>query len=381
MTAPDIDRTRNFCDRCLGRIFSGVSTGLTNEQRGIIVRSTLETFNKTKHDFTGNCEICGNIFTDLEKYLEMCKAKIDGYVFHTFRIGSVFDDTIIKKEKAIHEELGAESETIKKEFNRELGKLFSESTGTEYEMNNPEIELTVDTRYDSVAIRSESLFLYGTYKKLVRGMPQTRWIHGSGDTVESIIGTELCRLLKGENYFLHGAGREDVDVRMLGNGRQFVVEISNPRTRTFSISQYRKSVNSGKKISIHNLSITDKKKVVELKASRNSKSYVARIESSGQIDPERLEKTLESLNGKIIYQRTPLRVSRRRADLIRERRLLETELISTRGKKARIRIRAEAGTYVKELVSGDGGRTNPSLASEYGENLTVTELDVTRIHR
>jgi tRNA pseudouridine synthase 10 len=43
---------------------------------------------------------------------------------------------------------------------------------------------------------------------------------------------------------------------------------------------------------------------------------------------------------------------------------------------ATIEIHGEGGLYVKELVSGDEGRTEPSLAGELGVDATVTALDV-----
>ena len=85
--------------------------------------------------------------------------------------------------------------------------------------------------------------------------------------------------------------------------------------------------------------------------------------------------------GKVIYQRTPLRVAGRRSDLVRERKVLETSLEDINANQARILVTAEAGTYIKELVHGDGGRTIPSISGEYGEPLRVAELDVIKIHR
>ncbi len=371
----------NYCDRCLGRFFSSISTGLTNEQRGMIARASLALFSGDENSFSGTCTICKNTFGELEKYARICMAKVDTFSFDTFRLGSIFPEAAIEGEKELHEVLGVSGETIKKEFNRELGKIFSSKTGKEYEMNTPDMEITVDTRYDTVKIRSESIYVYGTYRKLVRGIPQTRWIHGSGDTVESLIGEALKDMLEGENYFLHGAGREDVDVRMLGNGREFVIEVSQPRLRKVSLRGLRNRVNESGKVSIHNLSVTTKSRIRDLKLSRNDKTYRMKVESGEKIDAEKLRNCIQSMNGKVIYQRTPLRVSRRRADMVRERRLIESGVISTRGKTATLLMKAEAGTYIKELVSGDNGRTTPSVSSEYGESLRVIELDVTRIHR
>jgi tRNA pseudouridine synthase 10 len=42
-------------------------------------------------------------------------------------------------------------------------------------------------------------------------------------------------------------------------------------------------------------------------------------------------------------------------------------------------VRTESGTYVKEFVHGDSGRTVPSLAGKLGIACTVEWLDVIRI--
>lgn len=45
-----------------------------------------------------------------------------------------------------------------------------------------------------------------------------------------------------------------------------------------------------------------------------------------------------------------------------------------------LEVRTEAGLYVKELVSGDGGRTCPSVAEVLGTAAECAELDVLAIH-
>jgi len=44
-----------------------------------------------------------------------------------------------------------------------------------------------------------------------------------------------------------------------------------------------------------------------------------------------------------------------------------------------LRLLTESGTYVKEFISGDNGRTSPSLAAELGVACVVTALDVVRV--
>ena len=75
-------------------------------------------------------------------------------------------------------------------------------------------------------------------------------------------------------------------------------------------------------------------------------------------------------------ERTRQRVVHRRADVERERRveLVETELVGPR--LLRIQVRCAHGTYVKEWISGDGGRTVPSLADAIGVGCHCASLDV-----
>jgi len=81
-----------------------------------------------------------------------------------------------------------------------------------------------------------------------------------------------------------------------------------------------------------------------------------------------------------IAQRTPERVVHRRADTIRHRRLLAAEVVGVDGNRAELRVTAEAGTYVKEWVHGDRGRTRPSLAERLDAACEVLELDVLDVH-
>jgi tRNA pseudouridine synthase 10 len=47
---------------------------------------------------------------------------------------------------------------------------------------------------------------------------------------------------------------------------------------------------------------------------------------------------------------------------------------------AELEIRAQHGTYIRELVSGDGGRTDPSLSSLVDSPCKVEVLDVLSLH-
>ena len=68
------------------------------------------------------------------------------------------------------------------------------------------------------------------------------------------------------------------------------------------------------------------------------------------------------LKGAWIDQRTPERVSHRRADLVRKRQVIDIGVLGEENGLYRLEVVGEGGLYIKELVSGDGGRTTPSLA-------------------
>ncbi len=373
------------CRRCAGRVYGKVGTGIDNAMRGSIIQFIFSLLWKEDLKFQDedSCAICHGIFGRLDIYREMIMDASREYEFRTFLIGSRFDADIIQNEERFHSE--TYSESIKKEFNRELGKRLQSFSDREFDKDDPDIAFQLDTRYDSLKLQVKSLFIYGTYRKFRRDIPQTRWIYGGpekSDSLEEIIGKKLSGLTGCSNYFLHGAGREDVDVRMLGNGREFIIEAWEPKKRSIDLGELKTMVNSsGSGIEISNLKFTSKRHVQELKASDYYKTYEALVQSPDAIDGHKLTGAAQKLTGKVIYQRTPLRVSGRRSDLTRHREVRETSVLGVDGFTARIQITAQAGTYIKELVSGDHGRTEPNLAHLYGSELTVRELDVIRIHR
>ena len=45
-----------------------------------------------------------------------------------------------------------------------------------------------------------------------------------------------------------------------------------------------------------------------------------------------------------------------------------------------LRVLASAGTYIKELVHGDLGRTNPSIGGILNKKVDIMQLDVTGVY-
>lgn len=76
-----------------------------------------------------------------------------------------------------------------------------------------------------------------------------------------------------------------------------------------------------------------------------------------------------------IHQSTPLRVLHRRSSDVRVRHVLSLSACRIDDHWFRLRLSTSAGTYVKEFVHGDCGRSYPSVASMIGGRVDITELD------
>ncbi len=133
-------------------------------------------------------------------------------------------------------------EPIKKEINRIIGREIENTLEKEVEFEKQDIVINVDLRKEpKVRIQINPLFIEGKYNKLVRGIPQTKWpcgkCNGKGceecnftgkqyaESVEELLSEHILEATNGWQAKFHGAGREDIDVLMLGSGRPFVLEI------------------------------------------------------------------------------------------------------------------------------------------------------------
>ena len=118
----------------------------------------------------------------------------------------------------------------------------------------------------------------------------------------------------------------------------------------------------------------EKSRVAYWKEAQLDKCYRAWIEAAQPVDPSLLQGLVgASLD---ILQRTPQRVAYRRADLERERRVEILAVGEVAESSFTVDIRCMHGTYVKEWVSSDGGRTQSSLTELLGSSCECVGLDV-----
>uniref|UniRef100_A0A0D9W586 tRNA pseudouridine(55) synthase n=3 Tax=Leersia perrieri TaxID=77586 RepID=A0A0D9W586_9ORYZ len=169
------------------------------------------------------------------------------------------------------------------------------------------------------------IYIGGRYLKLSRNVSQSCWIiddERMGEaSVEEIIGENVRAICKGDGYKFHAAGREDIDVRMLGSGRPFLIEVLNVRSipSANEVQQIADKINHSEKkhVRVRNLKLVGSEIWTMMREgeAEKQKQYAALIWTSRPLTNDDL----------------------RNISLIKDM----------------------AGTYIKEFVHGDLGRTHP----------------------
>lgn len=385
---------KGLCPECFGRLFGRLGHGLSNPERAARLWESLGSAPPPR---SGACSLCGDQFDRWETWIGRCRKAAEGFEWHRFTCGSRWEPEILAREESIWHEVGtAWGESARGAFNRELGKRLEGATGASGGTQRAEVVFLADLAVGRIEVTVLSLYMKGRYRKFDRTLPQTKWpcrhCDGRGcdrcgmtgkaypTSVEELIAGPALEVSHAEGSRFHGMGREDIDARMLGRGRPFVLELLHPRVRSIDLDRIVAEVRSrhGAQVEVDELTFTDSQEVVRIKEAAPEKSY--RIGVIGRAPVEKVNEALEFVHGRAIAQRTPTRVAHRRSDRIRTRRIVAGSVVEVGEGRFTLDLRTEAGTYVKEWVEGDGGRTVPSLAELLGEPLTVEFLDVLEIH-
>ena len=329
----------------------------------------------------------------------------------------------------------------------------------------------------SLSITPRPLYLFGRYRKLARDVPQTPWLGGSvlggsrvgftatpaeasssssssapndesgnkrkredvicasgteesevagakadGDTntlrkgrysVEEFISEAVQFVLGATSCRMHACGREDIDVRCLGNGRPFCMQVSGAKTvpteallqQAVAFVSQRQGLNVDGDVDLVLLREADRTvwEGMQKAAEEKDKGYACVVWTANAItkaDLARFHQQCVSQNGTNssnnssrsssssssatnnvleIKQKTPLRVLHRRSQLTRTRHISNVETVLLGPHFFLLRLQTSAGTYVKEWVHGDLGRTSPSLSSILGTQADILQLDVVRL--
>jgi tRNA pseudouridine synthase 10 len=341
-----------------------------NDERGTAIRRTLKA-----PPPAGPCRICGGLFEEIDAWVERSRQALEGLEFDTLLVTSHEHSEMAERERTIQALVGADlAEPYRQEFNRAVGTRLCEETGAQPDFVHPDIVVLADHAEGTVTLDVRPLFVSGRYRKLVRGLPQCRWAAWPS-SVQAVIGDPIRDAAAGEDHSFHGCGREDVDVRCLGE-RPFVLEILRPRRRRLDWAALERRIGESGAVEVVALARCAAEDVARIKSLRPDKTYRALVRLA---EPVADLAPLANLAGRI-RQRTPTRALRSRPDRIRHRRVRSVAWKSVDARTVELEVRTEAGLYVKELVSGDAGRTRPSVAAVLGVAAECIELDVIAIH-
>jgi tRNA pseudouridine synthase 10 len=497
------------CDACLGRVGGKRMFGQSLLEAGVAVRASVieqdhHLANARKDEPL--CPFCENLFEEVDLLADIIFDAIEPYDVSRLQLGARFPKDQTETEEDLRKRLGAGgSDALKSSLVDAISERLKERLeGVAMVNDKPDVLALIDVLTLTVELDVRAVYVYGRYRKLERGIPQTRWpcrvckgrkcerCDQTGlqykRSVQDLVGNPMLEVFQGTEHAFHGMGREDIDVRCLGRGRPFVLEIKEPKKRAFNAEQLAEIINKAANGSVEVSSIraSSRSEVVRIKDTPAEKSYTIRftmqpmseaeyavltapvdmtnedvqerstkrrrqhrgdkgsdrtkpLETTIHVpeagpseeelkgmkkpelvtlaeqhglaktgtkealierllaalppapklfelpDDETILKVIEGLNGAKLAQRTPDRVAHRRSDLIRKRTVFEAhtpfiELNEEGEREVEFTLRCESGTYVKETVHGDNGRTQPSVAALIRAKCKVMWLDVGDIH-
>jgi tRNA pseudouridine synthase 10 len=418
-----------LCNDCLGRQFALLGYGLDNQKRGealkllLTVKAHQLVLEKDKRGMlllktlssNGSYDMAATILEKMgkkisrKKVCHLCKGTFDfspelakhsasqllEYEYATFLVGVELPTSVEECEDEFKAKFEIKyGESMRNSFSREIGKKLAEATGKTADHNRPDIVILINPFKKKVSLQVNSLYIAGRYRKIIRGIPQSRWscskCHGKGcancnwtgrrylKSVEELIGEPICEQTNGKDIALHAAGREDIDARMLGRGRPFVIEVKKPKKRSINLRRLTKTINEKAlgNIYVSNLRFVNKDVVRKLKKMVAEKEYRLIVEFEKPVDNEQLSLLKKLLVNTIVKQRTPQRVIYRRADLVREKHIYQAQIKRLSLNRVELKLRCQGGLYVKELITGDNGRTMPNVTEIIGVKAIPLNLDV-----
>jgi tRNA pseudouridine synthase 10 len=251
----------------------------------------------------------------------------------------------------------------------------------------------------AVEFSAESMPVYvcGSYLKLSRDVSQSPSEILAERSIQDILAdalrTTIPHALDEAEFALSAAGREDVDVRMLGNGRPFVLTLRNMRLKRLftdaelaQVSRLLASANDPP-VLVHSPHIGSESSMAAIKESEttHAKRYRCVVYTAVPFAQSELDAILSTVHDLAVLQDTPIRVMHRRTVATRPKTLHKVHaqlfpgFLSTATAKSHwclVDLECGSGMYVKEWVHGDFGRTRPSLGDLLGCKTSILQLDV-----
>uniref|UniRef100_A0A8V0Z2S0 tRNA pseudouridine(55) synthase n=1 Tax=Gallus gallus TaxID=9031 RepID=A0A8V0Z2S0_CHICK len=211
-----------------------------------------------------------------------------------------------------------------------------------------------------------AVFVAGRYNKYSRNLPQTPWIIDGERKLESSVEELISEHLMAE---------------FKADRRPFAIELVNPHRIHFTAEEmkgFQQTINnSSDKIQVRDLQLVTREAIGRMKEGEEekTKTYSALIWTDKTIQKEHIA-FLDDIKELKLDQKTPLRVLHRRPLALRCRIIhtMKSQYIDEH--HFRLHLKTQAGTYIKEFVHGDFGRTKPNIGSLLNRTTDILELDV-----
>ncbi len=360
-----------------------IEFSLSEQQQALHELQFRDRVKSAQYHYSKSFEFGESILASLSGIIRTFCSLSKNFEFDSFKVGVSWPKIVGEEEK----------DGLRKSFQLKLTNAVALKLNKSKDFSNPDAEFLVDFNKKAVFLRVKPVYVFGYYCKYSREIAQTEYFcnkcrgkgcwyckdtgHFCKESVEQLLGRIIVPKFKAKLMILHGAGREDMDVLMLGKGRPFIVEILAPKKRTGNLLELEEKINSKYKgkISVANLRFALPGEVSVVKDLLHDKIYDAFVVCDSGFDLPKIK-----LNEKIeVIQSTPARVAKRRADLERKKEVIVLEVEKISSREFIIKLRTSHGTYVKEFISGDEGRTKPSISSILGINCSCVLLDVVEI--
>ncbi len=406
-----------LCDHCLGRLFAKLGLDLRNDERGKAIKTLLqmilhqelreEKINKEelrKYALNAGdpitrlyqkifeekitsltCYICNNKLSQeyFEELAEKIASLLNEYNAYTFILGVSVPQELVLREIEVSGIIGLEtSESIKNEIKREVGKIIKYKYGFEPDFTYPDVTAIIDYVTNEIRLVVNPILIEGRYWKRGRNISHTIWVSRTGTreypySLEEFFNDRLKEVFEAERIILHASGREDVDARMLGTGRPMVLEIKNPRFRYVDLDLVNELLKSTLiEAVIHGKSSRLRIEYLKGEGSKKKKAYKILIYTKDPVTNDDLRRLEEFFKNRVVHQRTPLRILRRKKDTLRVRRVYLVKTTKITDHLFEALVYCDGGLYVKELVHGDNERTMPNFSEVLNTRATPLELDV-----
>lgn len=257
----------------------------------------------------------------------------------------------------------------------------------------PPVVPSTATIFPKVQCMHQPAYVAGRYNKYSRNLSQTPWliegVRRSEFSVEELLTDAVMKEFRADSIKFSASGREDVDVRMLGDGRPFAIELINPRKASVSADVLRaiqdgingKTGEDADLVGCRDLQMVDKGDMLQLKEGEETKSktYCCVVWTEKDLTAEELDAACSQKNVKLA-QATPVRVAHRRTMMVREKTVQWMAYKKLKPHYIKLWLGTQAGTYIKEFVHGDFGRTVPSFGTLCGGcKVDIMSLDVVSI--